>query len=116
MLLDTDHIRLQHMLEAAREAVGYVEGLRRAGLDGDRPLQHSLVHCIQIIGEATARLTPAFRQAHPDVPWQDMVAMRNRLIHAYFDIDLDIVWRTSTEELPTLIGKLESFLAETEPS
>ena len=116
MLLDADHTRLEHMVEAAREAIGYVEGLDRSDLGGNRPLQHSLVRCIEVIGEAAARLTRAFRESHPDVPWQDMIAMRNRLIHAYFDIDLDVIWRTACEELPGLIGRLESCLSEMRPS
>jgi len=116
MLLDADRTRLMHMLEAAQEAVGYAAGLRRTDIDGNRPLQHSLVRCIEVIGEATARLSEEFRQAHPDMPWQDIVAMRNRLIHPYFDIDLDVVWRTAAEELPGLIPRLEAYLSEMRPS
>ena len=98
MLLDTDSTRLRHMLEAAREAMGYLAGLRREDLDHNRQLQHSLVRCIEIIGEAASRLTPELRQAHSDVPWQDMIGMRNRLIHAYFDVDLDLVWQTVSRQ------------------
>ena len=86
------------MLEAAREAMGYLAGLRREDLDHNRQLQHSLVRCIEIIGEAASRLTPELRQAHSDIPWQDMIGMRNRLIHAYFDVDLDLVWQTVSRQ------------------
>ena len=102
--------RLYHMLEAAREAVGYAQGRRREDLDTDRPLTHSLVRCLEIIGEAAARISQEFRQAHPAFEWADMIGMRNRLIHVYFNINLNIVWRTVTEELPRLITEIEPIL------
>ena len=110
MLLDTDHNRLRHMIEAAREAAGYVEGLPREEFDSKRPLQHSVVRCIEIIGEAASRLSTELREANPDIPWQDMIAMRNRLIHAYFDLDLDLIWETARQELPGIIPRLEALL------
>lgn len=85
MLLDSDQNRLRHMIEAAQEAVGYVVGLPRAEFDAQRPLQHSVVRCIEVIGEAASRLSSEVRTANPEIPWQDMMGMRNRLIHAYFD-------------------------------
>lgn len=110
MLLDSDRTRLFHMLEAAREAVGYVQGRNRVDLDGNRPLQHCIVRCIEIIGEAASRITPEFKLAHPEIPWRLPVAMRNRLVHVYFDINLDILWQTAEAELPTLIKKIEPLL------
>ena len=103
---------LGHMLESAREAHGYVESLDRPALDNNRLLQHGLVRCIEVIGEAAARLDNDFRESHPEVAWHKIIAMRNRLIHAYFDIDLDVVWSTAKIELPTLIGVLEALNAE----
>lgn len=100
------------MLDAAREAHGYVESLVRPDLDNNRLLQHGLVRCIEIIGEAAARLDSNFRESHPEIPWQKVIAMRNRLVHAYFDIDLDVVWSTAKIELPKLIGVLETLNAE----
>lgn len=109
MLLDSDRTRLQHMIDAAREAVEFVQGVSRPALDRNRQLQHSLVRCIEIIGEAASRLSPAFREEHANIPWLDVVGMRNRLIHAYFDVDMDVIWRTSTQELPALLVKLEQI-------
>jgi len=103
--------RLFHMLEAAREAAGYVKGRCRDDLDIDRPLAHSLVRCLEIIGEAASKVSPEYRAMAPQIAWADMIGMRNRLIHAYFDINLNIVWRTVTEELPALIAELEPILA-----
>ena len=113
MLLEQDRIRLQHMREAATEALGYAEGRGRRDLDSDRQLVHSLVRCIEIIGEAAANVSPECRGQHPEIPWPKIVAMRNRLIHAYFDVNLDILWRTTTQELPPLVGLLDRMLADT---
>jgi uncharacterized protein with HEPN domain len=110
MLLDSDHTRLSHMIEAAQEAAGYVENLSRDEFDSQRPIQHSVVRCIQVIGEAASRLSPELRNAHPDIPWQDIIGMRNRLVHAYFDLDLDLIWATASQELPAIIPRLTALL------
>ena len=102
--------RLYHMWEAGREAVGYARGRTRQDLETDRPLTHSLVRCMEIIGEAASKISPEFRNAHPEIEWADMIGMRNRLIHAYFNINLNIVWRTVNEELPRLIAEIEPIL------
>jgi len=86
-----DEIRLRHMMDAAQEALTFSRNRSRSDLDQDRMLVHSLVHCIEIIGEAASQVTKETQYQLPDIPWPSMVAMRNRLIHAYFDIDLDRV-------------------------
>jgi uncharacterized protein with HEPN domain len=98
------------MLDAAREAVSFTEGKSREDLESDRKLVLSIVKSIEIIGEAARKLTTERRESHPDIPWQDIIGMRNRLIHAYFDINLDTVWDTVTNELPPLIGNLEEII------
>lgn len=112
-MLHSDAIRLRHMLDAALEAQSFVIGKSRIDLDGDRMLVLSLVKSIEIIGEAATKVSDEARSDNPVIPWQDITAMRNRLIHAYFDINLDIVWDTVTEELPPLIYKLKSALENT---
>ena len=102
-----DTTRVRHMLDAAREALSFVEGITRADLDADRKTALSLVKCIEIIGEAAARVSEDLREAHSEIPWAAIVGMRNRLIHGYFDIDLDRVWDTVTNNLPPLISDLE---------
>jgi uncharacterized protein with HEPN domain len=94
------------MLQSAREAVGYAKGRTREDLENDRPLVHSLVRCLEIVGEAANYVSREFREMNPQIAWFDMIGMRNRLIHAYFDVDLDIVWKTVKEELPPLIAEL----------
>lgn len=105
-----DIVRLSHMLDSAREAVSFISGKARIDLDSDRMLALSLVKSIEIIGEAASKVSEAARTKSPSIPWQDITAMRNRLIHAYFDINLDIVWDTVTQELPPLVLELEKIL------
>jgi uncharacterized protein with HEPN domain len=105
-----DRIRLRHMLDAAHEAVTFVQHETRASLDSDRKLLLALVKDIEIIGEAASRVSEAFQQTSSEIPWARIVGMRNRLIHAYFDIDRETVWKTITEDLPPLIAELEKIL------
>ncbi len=100
------------MLEAAQEALGYVADRERAHLQSDPMLVHALTRCLEIIGEASTRVAGCFRATHPQIPWSDMAGMRNRLIHAYFDVNLNILWRTVKEDLPPLIVDLERILAQ----
>lgn len=107
-----DLIRVRHMIDAAHEAIGFAAGRRREDLDRDRMLVLCLVKSVEIMGEAAAKVSDSFRRQHPALPWREMVAMRNRLIHGYFDINLDIVWQTVTVELPPLVTKLDGLLSE----
>jgi uncharacterized protein with HEPN domain len=105
-----DEDRLYHMLEAGREAVGYARGRKREDLETDRPLTHSLVRCLEVVGEAASKISQEFRLAHPRIAWDDIIGMRHKLIHGYFQINLNIVWRTVQEELPALIAEPEQIL------
>jgi uncharacterized protein with HEPN domain len=105
-----DSIRLRHMLDASREAESFSRNKTRKSLDTDRKLALALVKCIEIIGEAAAQISNESREALPQIPWSDIIAMRNRLIHAYFDINLDILWKTIIEDLPPLISELKKIL------
>ena len=104
--------RLYHIWEAATEAMLFVKGKARDDFDQDRLLQHGLVRLLEIIGEAAANISPAFRQTYDDIPWGVMVGMRNRLIHAYFNIDLDVVWRTVNGDLALLTQTIEPILRD----
>ncbi len=105
-----DRVRLQHMLDAASEALDFIQGKTRADLDKDRMLVLSLVKELEIIGEAAGKESPEIRSQNSAVPWQDISGTRNRLIHAYFDIDLDVVWSTVNKDLPFLKAELEKIL------
>ena len=105
-----DLVRLLHMLDAASEAVSFLAGKSRADLDTNRMLVLSLVKDIEMIGEAASKVSLETRKECGKIPWLDIVDMRNHLIHAYFDIDLNIVWDTITTDLPPLIKELEKIL------
>ncbi len=100
------------MIEAASEAVSYAEGNCRDDLDTDRMRARAIVRCIEIVGEAAAQLGPEAREEIRDVPWPSVISMRNRLIHAYFDVDLDRVWETVQTDLPRLIKLLQPYLPQ----
>ncbi len=105
-----DKIRLRHMLDAAREARSFIQEQSRKDLDLSRMLVLALVKDIEIVGEAAARVSEDVQRSHPDIPWSDIVGMRHRLIHAYFEINLDILWQTVVTDLPPLIVSLEKVL------
>ena len=107
-----DAIRLRHMLDAAQEAMSFTCDQKREDLDGSRMLVLSLVKDIEIIGEAATKISDDCRNEHPEIPWKNIITMRNRLIHGYFDINLDIVWKTVTEELPPLSVDLKKAIAK----
>jgi uncharacterized protein with HEPN domain len=94
------------MLEHAREAVQLVEGRARMNLDEDRVLSLALVRLLEIIGEAAAGVSAESRGKFPGVPWAEIVGLRNRLIHGYDSVDLDIVWNIVKGDLPALARDL----------
>jgi len=105
-----DRIRLQHMLDHAREAVLMVKEKESADLGRDRMLELATVRLIEIIGEAAARVSAEGREKFTSIPWQEVIGMRNRLIHGYDQVDLDILWDTIEIDLPPLITALEEIL------
>ena len=109
-MFEDDSVRIRYILDAAREAIAFAKDRTRADLDTDRKLNLSLVRLLEIIGEAARGISQEFRDSHPALPWKTMIGMRDRLIHAYFDVNLDVVWRTVTEDLPPLIAQLEKIV------
>jgi uncharacterized protein with HEPN domain len=106
-----DLVRIRHMLDAAREARSFIASKSREDLDANRMLALSVLKDIEIVGEAASKVSLQTRSATSEIPWQDIVGMRNRLIHGYFDIDLDVVWDTVSGDFPALIEKLESIIS-----
>ncbi len=105
-----DQVRLRHMLDAAIEIQQYVQSSTREDLNSDRKLVHSLVRLFEIIGEAATQVSDEIKENVPEIPWFVIIGMRNRLIHAYFSINLDVVWSTSTEDISLLITELKRLL------
>lgn len=104
--------RVAHMRDAADKAVGYIQGRRRSDLDDDELLRLGLTKLVEIVGEAAKQVGEDTRNEHPEVPWSDAARMRDRLIHHYFDINLDILWKTVDEEVPDLLRRLDEILDE----
>jgi len=105
-----DSVRLRHMLDAARKAVTLMAGKTRAQVAADEIGQLALARLLEIVGEAAGRVSPEYRAAHPELPWMEMSGLRNRLAHAYFDIDLDVLLDIVAKDLPPLIGQAEALL------
>jgi uncharacterized protein with HEPN domain len=106
-----DH--LEHIQQATADACSFVEGLTKADFLGDRRTQQAVIMCGVIIGEAATKIMDSaadFVQAHPEVPWQSMRGIRNRMVHGYFDINLDVVWDTVQQDLPLLKQQVEALL------
>ena len=107
-----DRVRLNHILDALGHAIQYTAGRQREDLDGDAMLRFALLYAVQIVGEAASRISLETRDQYLDVPWAVIVAMRNRLVHAYADIDHDILWTTATEAVPELLARLQAILEQ----
>jgi uncharacterized protein with HEPN domain len=112
MLPEDDIIRLRHMLDATLEAMEFVEGRSRPDLDTDRMLSRAVVRDIEIVGEAASKVSQEARELCPGLPWSNLVGMRNKLIHGYFNVDLDRIWDTVTGDLPVLAKELRRILDE----
>jgi uncharacterized protein with HEPN domain len=111
-MLAEDRVRLRHMVEAAESAVQFIAGRQRTDLDEDRMLLFALVRAIEVLGEAASRMSEEMRATHTSIPWRAIIGMRNRLIHAYFEINTAIVWQTVTQEIPTLLPHLRALTTD----
>jgi uncharacterized protein with HEPN domain len=102
MTLPPDEVRLRHIRDAIETASRFASGRSRADLDDDEMLRLALTKLVEIVGEAAKQLGDATRRRYPEVAWQDAARMRDRLVHHYFDLDLDVLWATVTVDLPGL--------------
>ena len=105
-----DQVSLRQMLEFAEEAVDLADGRSRSDLDLDRPFALSVLHLVQLVGEAARRVSAATREANPHIRWLDAVGMRSRIVHAYDAVDFNVVWETLQLDLPQLIAQLRLTL------
>lgn len=105
-----DRVRLLHMVEASQAAMRFISGRQRGDLQTDQMLLFAVLRAIEVIGEAANKVSEDIRVGNADIPWMAIVGMRNRLIHAYFDVDTDMVWETVQVEIPAVLIKLEALL------
>lgn len=106
---------LQDIRDHAAEALGLTRGKNRTDLDTNRLLNLALVRLLEIVGEAASSVPDDVRQQYPQVPWKQLVGLRNRLIHAYHQVDLDILWKIVSQDLPPLVARLDEILAHAGP-
>lgn len=109
-----DLVRCRHMLDSATEAVELIQGKSRSDLDANRVLSLALVRLLEIVGEAANKVTTTTGLQYPNIPWSQIVSLRNRLIHGYDTINLDILWKILTEDLPALITQLKRIIKSPE--
>jgi uncharacterized protein with HEPN domain len=101
-MMKNDQVYLEHILEAISKIENFVDGLKKVDFDQNVLIQDAVIRNVEIIGEATKRISKQFTRLHPEIPWQDMAGMRDKLIHDYLDVDLDVVWKTVEIDLPLL--------------
>lgn len=107
---ESDRIRIQHILDSANEALSFVQNIDEEKFSKNRMMILSVIKEIEIIGEAASKISEEVKLKYAVVPWKDIVGMRNRLIHGYFDVDIKLVWNTIKINLPQLISSLEYIL------
>jgi uncharacterized protein with HEPN domain len=110
---------LEHMQQAAEQACSFVEGMDQTEFFNDRRTQNAVVMSLVIVGEAATKITNdhvAFVQAHPQIPWPSVRGMRNRMVHGYFDINLEVVWNTLQSALPDLSRQIQAIRDELQKS
>lgn len=112
MLPEEDRIRLTHMRDEARRALAFAAGCSSEDLRADEMLSYAVTRALEVLGAAASQVSASTREAHPELPWASMVGMRNRLIHAYHDVNLQVVWKTLSDDLPPLIEALDELLGQ----
>jgi uncharacterized protein with HEPN domain len=106
---DNDKIRIQHIIDAAEEAQSFVQNIEKDDFIKNRMIILSVIKDIEIIGEAASKISEETKLKYLDVPRKDIVGMRNRLIHGYFDVDTELVWNTVSNNLPMLLSLLKKL-------
>jgi uncharacterized protein with HEPN domain len=111
-----DDAYLLDMLLATRKVQQFTQGVTWNQFQGDDLLQNAVMRLIQIVGEAARKVSPEFKQAHPEIPWQGIVGMRNRLVHDYFRIEPSRVWEVIEKDLPALVPLIAPLIPPDEPT
>lgn len=110
MNVEQDRLGLTHMRDAAQKIAQFTAGVSLADFKSDEKLQLAVVRLLEIVGEAASGLSEGLKEGHPEIPWSQITATRNRLIHGYFDVDLGVVWKIATEDAPSLVDRLRAIM------
>ena len=105
-----DRIRIQHIIDAAEEALSFLIDIEFQNFSQNRMLILSVIKDIEIIGEAASKITIETKTRYDNIPWKDIISMRNRLIHGYFDVDVKLVWNTAKNNIPPLLNSLTEII------
>lgn len=105
-----DSLRLQHIIEATEHIAEFLEGVSKEEFVNDYEKQSAVIRQFEIIGEAAGKLSPEFVNQHSEVDWSKVIGMRHKMIHDYFDIDVDIVWTTATDDVEYLKNTVKELL------
>ncbi len=105
-----DNVFLRHILDAITRIKRYVAGLKREDFMVNYLVQDGVIRQIEIIGEATKKLSGETKKKHLDIPWKDMAGMRDKLIHGYFGVDIGAVWDTVKNDIPDLEKRIKAIL------
>lgn len=108
--MNKDRIKVSHILDAGREATSFIESISFDEFCADRMRVLAVLKCLEIMGEAASKVSFEFQEHNPDFPWKQLASMRNRLIHGYFEINLEIVWNTLKIDIPITLVKAEKIL------
>jgi uncharacterized protein with HEPN domain len=111
----TDRDSLSDLQEAIRRIADYTAGMTDETFSADIRTQDAVIRNLEIIGEATKNLSEELRAKHPLLPWKSMAGVRDRLIHHYFGVNLDIVWQIISAELPQVASQVEKILSNNMP-
>ncbi len=107
-----DRMAIEQMFDTVQRIRSIVRGYTRESLEADDVRQLALLHLIQLLGESASRTSAAFRERNPELPWGQMIGMRNRIVHGYDHVDPDIVWRVATDDVEQLLPSLERLLTQ----
>jgi uncharacterized protein with HEPN domain len=108
-MIKSDQVYLEHILESIRKIDVFINGLTKSEFDQNAMIQDAVIRNFEIIGEATKKISKQFTKSHPNIPWQDMAGMRDKLIHDYLDVDLDVLWKTVEVDIPLLKEMISSL-------
>lgn len=105
-----DSIYVEHIIDAADLIKKYTHGISQKQFEVDTLIRDGVVRQIEIIGEASRAISDEFKEKHKDIPWHQIIGMRNRLIHEYVDVDEEEVYRTAKNDIPQLREDLKSIV------
>ncbi len=110
--MKSDEVFIRHMIDAIEELQQILKGRTYRDFVHDPLRMHASMRLFEIVGEAASKLSAEFREHHIEIPYSEIIGMRNKLIHHYFEVDLDILWKTYEEDLPTLKSQLIATLKD----